>query len=263
MTLNFKFRFFVRPTKAQGDSTPTPLRILVWISSVQKNFYISTGIMATAKQLGKFSDDGIAKGGADPQLTRVIEIYRTATTLVVSQAIANNLVETLTSEYLSHLVNGVAKSINANKGNKPHRFHVFTTPMMTPICTGCKYRDEKCKASWPTRLDAETASDFATFNGACSMKQETREFSKISPFDWTITRFLTAKSDNPDIDSAYLFIKIFGDAMKEVADLIFDYNDPLEKNLKVAQHLDPIMRGGLRIFEEKQRRKEGNNGANE
>jgi hypothetical protein len=171
---SYSIRFYIRINKKQRGDTLTPLRLKVWITDTKSYLYVSTPVSVTPNQWKAFDTEGNPGATADPAIAREVDTYRAAAQLVLSSAIVNNRVSTLTSEYLKRRVDGVVGRMKANKEhgvNQP--IMVFCSPKDVSVCEGCKYRNDVCAAPWSFgALEADTAADFAAYNGACRMKQQ-------------------------------------------------------------------------------------------
>lgn len=175
MQLNpsFSVRFYVRTTKTQGGDSPTPLRAKVWIAGTKSYLYFSTKVTTTKRMWADFSTDGTPSAGADPDLVKSVDFYKTAAQLVMSSAIANGRLELLTSEILTLRVQSIVALLEKQLKNPDITtpILIFTTPRNVPTCADCIYRggDAFCKAPWQTDAEKDMATDLALYNKKCSM----------------------------------------------------------------------------------------------
>lgn len=170
MTTNpgFSVRFYIRPPRKGISDTPTPLRLKVWISATKGYLYLSTNAAITPRQFSAFAADGTPSQNADPQLTKIVDTYRAAVQLVISGAIVNGKIATLTSKGLESRVAGVIGRMEANaKGGVWHPITPFADPLSVQTCAECLFCGHECRAPWLYEFERERAAEVADYNGIC------------------------------------------------------------------------------------------------
>lgn len=166
----FSVRFFIRPRHKVGTPTDTltPLRLKVWIGATKRYLYLSTNAEITPNQFKAFASDGTPSKVADPELTRIVDLYRMATHYVVSGAIVNNQIDNLTSALLQSRVEGVITRIKANQKTKHwQKIIPFASPNHIGVCRGCIFASTECRAPWIYQREADQAAEYAVYNGLC------------------------------------------------------------------------------------------------
>lgn len=145
----FSVRFYIRPPKGGKSDTPTPLRLKVWISATKGYLYLSTNAAITPRQFSAFAADGTPSPNADPQLIKIVDTYRAAVQLVISGAIVNGKIPTLTSKELESRVAGVIGRMEANaKSGVWQPITPFAEPVSVQTCAGCLFCGHECRAPW-------------------------------------------------------------------------------------------------------------------
>lgn len=164
----FSVRFYIRPPKGGKSDTPTPLRLKVWISATKGYLYLSTNAAITPRQFSAFAADGTPSPNADPQLIKIVDTYRAAVQLVISGAIVNGKIPTLTSKELESRVAGVIGRMEANaKSGVWQPITPFAEPVSVQTCAGCLFCGHECRAPWIYQHEADRAAEFADYNGIC------------------------------------------------------------------------------------------------
>lgn len=169
----FSVRFYIRTKQSKRGEELTPLRIKVWVGATKSYLYMPTDIQVTPWQWSAFASDGTPTTAADPKLAKAVDRYHKAATMVISSAIVNNRINTLTSAAMKMRVDGVKTRMEANeKSGANQTIMVFAAPSNVPTCAGCAFGGDKCRAPWIYDFEADTAPDLAAFNGLCRMRVE-------------------------------------------------------------------------------------------
>ena len=168
---HFVVRFFVRTTKTQDADSPTPLRAKVWLSHSKQYYYVSTNQQTTQRKFSLITGEGAPRYGADPELVKIVDRYKAAIQFVISAAIVNNRVNSLTSEELTARVNLVADRMKRNEDfylSEPEPILVYTSPRYVPLCDSCVFKGKTCRANFEEEIK-DMAPDHALFSGVCPM----------------------------------------------------------------------------------------------
>lgn len=172
-------RFYVR-ANGRGEDVLIPLRMKVWNGAAKKWLYVTTDLRVTPRQFRReLATDGTPTAEASNAFAKDVERYRAAAVMVLSAAVVNNRVHTVSSEYLNSRVNGIVgrMRMNAKTGaNQP--IVVGASPMddeAQKVCAGCAYRGETCRAPWLVSQMKDTAAEFAIYNGICPMRKEVKD----------------------------------------------------------------------------------------
>lgn len=167
----YSVRFFIRATKRQRGDTPAPLRIRVWIRAQKSLIYLSTSDKVTPDQWKYFQPDGTPLKGADPKIANIVNQWRAAANVVLTEAVLNNRIDTITSEIFKFKVEAVKNRIEINeKSGQDRPIIVFESPEKIETCAGCIFRDETCRAPWSSNREREHAPELAAFNAMCRMR---------------------------------------------------------------------------------------------
>lgn len=164
----YSVQFYIRPPQKDRLNKPTQLRLKAWISATKSYLFLSTDIKVTPLQFDSFNSYGIPSKNADPDITKVIDRYRAAANLVLSGAIVNGKIMSLTSEEFKSRVEGVIVRMNANEQSGVFQpITPFATPESVKTCKGCVFCGRECSAPWLFDAEAERAAELADFNRIC------------------------------------------------------------------------------------------------
>lgn len=196
----FAVRFYIRSKGTQGDDSPTALRARVWVGATKAYLYLTTKGITTKRKWSVFAPDGTTKSiSADPELLRIVDLYRAATQLVMSGAVANNKLDTLTSDELTRRVDAIVTCMEKQQRDKTSNpILVYTSPFNVPKCNGCVFRGAKCKATWQTDTDTAVAPDMALYTNECIKRKEGTMCKSDEWVDIFFPMVMAAKLDHPE-----------------------------------------------------------------
>lgn len=165
---NYLVRFYIRISQTQRGDTPTPLRLRVWIGAQKRSLYATTETTITPRQWAYFDTEGNPKPGAEPRLIREIDSYKTAANLVITAAVERGRIDSMTSQEFKRRIDGVKTRLDLNnKQEKQWPIKPLATPLEVETCANCVFRGIECRAPWSYTAEADSAPEFAAFNGMC------------------------------------------------------------------------------------------------
>lgn len=176
---NFSVRFRVQKRNLKrGEKTSLQMR--VWVSAIKCHFTLTTDIALTEQQWKQFRTDGTPKLNADPDIIKQIDLWKASATLVMSDFVANNRLETTSSNDFKLRVQGIKGRIQTNeKEGRNAPILIDASPYQVSTCADCMYKGRECYAPWMIAKEAKLAPELAAYNGHCPKRMNSN--GKIHP----------------------------------------------------------------------------------